>query len=150
MKTISAVLLAIAGLLSGSVHATDADTRKGRECLFARQPSDWKVLDNQTLILWGPTQKDAYLVKLFAPVSEMRFAMTLAVIDDDHNGMICGDSTDKIAVPNTPVTSLPTNITSMRKVDDAELVALGEKYKVKLISDKRAQEVKSHDKQIHE
>ena len=84
----------------------------------------------------------------------MRFSLELAVIDGDHNGMICGGSTDKITVPNA-ISSFPANIDSMRKVDDAELVALGEQYKMKLIPDKRIEAVKSeslksHDKQIHE
>lgn len=151
MKIRAAVLLTVAGsLTAGGSWAGDAETtkEKGRDCLFASQPSSWKVLDKQTLILWGPSQRDAYLVKLFSPVSDMRFSETLAVIDGDKNGMICGGSTDKITVPNA-VASFPANIDSMRKVDDAELVALGEQYNTKLISDKRAQAVKDHDKQIH-
>jgi hypothetical protein len=98
----------------------------------------------------GSVEKDAYLVTLFSPVSDLHFTETLAFIDGDHNGMICGDGGDKISIPGSSISSFPTLIKSMRKVDDAELVALGEKYKMKLISDKRAQAVKSHDKQIHE
>ncbi len=151
-KLNTAALLALAGLLSmGGSHAGDAEPPKerGRDCLFASQPSSWRVLDKQTLILWGPSQRDAYLVKLFSPVPDMKFSVTLAVIDGDRNGMICGGSTDKITVPDA-ISSFPANIDSMRKVDDAELLALGEQYKMKLISDKRAEEVKKHDKHIHE
>lgn len=148
MSTRTTALLAVAAFLSvGSAYA--ADTGKDRECLFSSQPQSWRVLDQQQLIIWGPSQKDAYLVKLFAPVQDLRFTETLAFIDDDHNGMICGDGGDKIAVPGSKVSSFPTIITSMRKVDDAELLALGEKYKMKLISDKKAAELKSHDKQAH-
>jgi Family of unknown function (DUF6491) len=124
-------------------------SRKDRACLFANQPQSWQVLDDEQLVLWGPAQKGAYLVKLFAPVPDLRFAETLAFIDGDHNGMICGGDADKIAVPRSHITSFPAIISSMRKVDEAELVTLGEKYKVKLISDKKAQEIKKHDKQIH-
>lgn len=148
MKIRTAILLTCAGLLSHSTYATDA--AKERDCLFVSQTQNWRVLDSQQLILWGPSQKVAYLVKLFAPVSDLPFSEALAFIDDDHDGMICGNGGDKIAVPNSPTSSFPTTITSMRKVDDAELLALGEKYKMKLISDKKAQAVKSHDKQIHE
>lgn len=153
MNTKIATLLALAAsLIIGSAYAADSDSankNKRGDCLFARQPQSWRVLDQQQLIVWGPSQKDAYLVKLFSPVQDLRFTETLAFIDDDHNGMICGDGGDKIAVPGSKISSFPTIIASMRRVDDAELVALGEQYKMKLVSDKKAQEIKSHDKQIH-
>lgn len=147
-KTVTLLGLAV-GLSIGNAYATDADASKGRECLFSSQPRSWRVLDQQNLVIWGASQKDAYLVKLFAPVQDLRFTETLAFIDDDHNGMICGSGGDKIAVPDSKISSFPTPITSMRRVDDAELVALGEKYKMKLISDKKAEALKNHDKQAH-
>lgn len=150
MKTVIAGLIVMASAAS-SVHAAEAaDSKAGRACLFASQPSSWQVLDRQHLVLWGPTQRDAYLVTLFAPVTDLAFAETLAFIDGDHNGMICGGVGDEIKVPSTTIPSFPTAITSMRKVDDAELVKLGEQYKVKLLSDKKIKEVKAHDKQIPE
>ncbi len=144
----SLLLVLAAGLLTGNTQAADTSTRS-RDCLFTSQPQSWRVLDQQQLVIWGPSQKDAYLVKLFAPVQDLRFTESLAFIDDDHNGMICGDGGDKIAIPDSKVSSFPTIISSMRKVDEAELLALGEQYKVKLISVKKALELKSHDKQIH-
>lgn len=125
-------------------NAATAPTHKDRACLFANQPQRWRVLDQRQLILWGPSRTDAYLVELFSSSSDIGFAETLAFIDDDHDGRICAG--DKIAVPDSHMASLPAIISSMRKVDEAELMALGEKHKVKLISDKKAQELKSHDK----
>lgn len=126
--------------------SASAPTGTDRTCLFANQPQSWQVLDQKQLILWGPTRKDAYLVELFAPSPDIGFAETLAFIDDDHDGRICEG--DKIAVPDSHMASPPAIISSMRKVDEAELLALGEQYKVKLVSDKKAQELKSHDKRI--
>ncbi|MGC3982907.1 MAG: DUF6491 family protein [Steroidobacteraceae bacterium] len=143
-----AVVFALAAFM-GNAYAADKNETSKRECLFSSQPQSWRVLDQQQLVLWGPSSKDAYLVKLFAPVQDLRFTESLAFIDRDHNGMICGDGSDQIAIPNSKVSSFPTIITSMRKVDDAELVTLGEQYKVKLISDKKAQALKDHDKQAH-
>jgi hypothetical protein len=142
--------LCSAGVLTTSAQAAEADKEaRKRECLFTNQPQRWTVLDQQQLVVWGPSSKDAYLMKLFAPISDLRFTETLAFIDDDHNGMICG-SGDKLAVPNSRVSSFPTPIASVQRVDDAELMALGEQYKVKLLSDKKAAELKAHDKHAHE
>jgi hypothetical protein len=143
--------LCAASMLAANVQAADADKDKHRnDCLFTSQPQRWTVLDQQQLVVWGPSSKDAYLMKLFAPISDLRFTETLAFIDDDHNGMICSGGGDKLAVPNSRASSIPTPISSVRRVDDAELMALGEQYKVKLLSDKKIQELKQHDKQAHE
>lgn len=148
MKTLIASVLIMACSVFPTAHAAEkTDTKADRACLFASQPSSWQVLDRQHLVLWGPTQRDAYFVTLFSPISDLSFTETLAFIDGDHNGMICGGVGDKIGVPNNTVGSFPTGISSMRKVDDAELVKLGEQYKVKLLSDKKMKEVKAHDKQ---
>lgn len=151
MKTLILSVLAVTPLIAtGNAHAEAADKQPSdRICLFSSQPQNWQVLDPQHLVLWGPTQKDAYLVTLFAPLQELKFSEKLAFIDDDHNGMICGNGGDKIGIVDTPVPAFPSTITSMRKVDDAELVALGEQYKVKLLSAKRTAAVKDHDKQVH-
>ncbi len=155
MKTTTAALLVLAaGVCADAVYAADAgssssNSSRGRDCLFARHSHSWRVLDRQHLILWGASQKDAYLVTLFTPLHDLSFAESLAFIDGDHNGMICGDSFDKIAVPDSKVTSFPSDISSMRKVDQAELLALGEQYKVKLVSEPKAQELKRHDKKAH-
>ncbi|MGE0115589.1 MAG: DUF6491 family protein [Steroidobacteraceae bacterium] len=157
IKTTTLLALAIASFI-GNAHAAETadgktdknDDKATRACMFASQPNTWTVLDDRQLVLWGPTQKDAYLVKLFSPLNDLRFSETVAFIDGDHNGMICGNGGDKIAVGSSTIPSLPSTITYMRKIDDAELLALSEKYKVKLLSDKKAQAVKQHDKQIHD
>jgi hypothetical protein len=75
---------------------------------------------------------------LFAPVQDLNFTETLAFIDKDRNGMICGNGSDQIAVPNSSAGSWPTLISSMRRLDEAELISLGEKYKMKLVTPKKA------------
>lgn len=156
MKTMTALVLTLVTCgLTATAHADQDKDKNGKEvrshdCLFASQPDGWRVLDRQHLVLWGPSQKYAYLVTLFAPIQELNFADTLAFIDGDHDGMICGNSGDKVAVPDRQVPAFPTAITSMRKVSQAELVTIGEQYNVKLFSDKKTQEIKEHDKQAHD
>lgn len=157
MKTSTLLALAASAII-GTAHAADAtddkadkiDDKQTRACMFTSQPLTWTVLDDRQLVLWGPTQKDAYLVKLFSPLHDLRFTESVAFIDGDRNGMICGNGGDKIGVTRSSIPAFPSTITSMRKVDDAELLALGEQYKVKLLSDKKAQALKQHDKHVHD
>ena len=142
MKLIAA--LAVASSLFANPLLAAETNNSARDCLFASQPQSWRVLDQQQLVLWGPSSKDAYLVKLFASVQDLRFTETLAFIDDNHDGMICEG--DQIAVPGSKISTFPTTITSMRKVDEAELTALGEQYKMKLVTNP----TKQHDKQVHD
>jgi hypothetical protein len=146
MKAMTAIVLGLSALIS-SAHAAPVDKEpRGHDCLFASQPDNWHVLDRQHLVLWGSSQKEAYLLTLFAPLQDLNFAETLAFIDTDHDGMICDG--DKIAVAHSGMNRFPATISSMRKVSQAELVTLGEQYKVKLLSDKKIQQIKDHDKQI--
>jgi len=149
MTNLIAAAIAL-GLASTALGADKAagKPKEGRDCMFSSQLSSWTVLDDQQLVIWGAGH-DAYLVKLFAPERELRFAETLAVIDHDHNGLICGDGGDRLTVPGSVTMPIPAIISSMRRVDDAELLALSEQYKVQLLSKKKIEALKEHDKQIH-
>jgi Family of unknown function (DUF6491) len=133
------------GVTSHALAAEATKTKSDRACVFASQPQDWRVLDNQHLVLWA-SQNNAYLVTLFSPLNDLHFTESLAFIDDDHDGMIC--SGDKIGIPDSHTASFPATITNMRRITDSELIALGEQYKVKLVTNKKAQQIKSHDKQL--
>ena len=134
---------------TSTAHDT-ADSDRGRDCVFAREPSSWRVLDNRHLILWDTGRNDAYLVTLFLPLSNLSFTESLIFVDGDRDGRICGSSFDKIAVPDSTMPALPSAISSMRKVDKAELVEIGKQYKVKLVSEPKETELKQHDKKPHE
>lgn len=140
------VLTALSGLVASGAQAADSKADK-RDCVFARAPQSWRVLDQKHLVVWAPTQKDAYLIELMAPLQDIQFSETLAFIDGDHNGMICGDGGDQIAVPNSKVSSWPATIISMHHLNDDELKALGEQYHLQLGP---KPQVKTHDKQAHE
>ena len=105
--------------------------------MYTTQPSNWRVLDGQHLVLWGTSQHDIYLVTLFSPISDLKANEVIAFIDTDRNNKLCGDGADKIAAPNSKTDSSPTPIISMTKLDERELIALGEKYKVQLLSPAR-------------
>lgn len=132
------------GLIAAAAQAEAAIAAKSdHECVFTVQSKHWRVLDKEQIVLFAPSQKDAYLVTLFAPLNDLPFTISLAFIDSDRNGMICGNSNDKIAVPDSHTGSWPTSIKSMTRLDEADLLALGEKYKVKLLPAKRLKELEA-------
>lgn len=144
MLTTALTLARVMGLsliaVAAQAEATTA-AKSDRECIFAVQSKHWQVLDKEQIVLFAPSQKDAYLVTLFSPLNDLPFTISLAFIDSDRNGMICGNSNDKVAVPDSYTGSWPTSIKSMTRLDEADLLALGEKYKVKLLSAKRLKEL---------
>lgn len=133
-----------AALLGGTlaIPAMAADKAKeakasGKECLFSTTVRDWRPLDSEHMVIWGPSRKDAYLVTLMGRVVDLPFSENVAFIDGDHDGMICGNGGDKVAVPG-PTQGLPTFIKSMQHLDEAGLQAVGEQYKVKLTRKKQS------------
>lgn len=131
--------LCVLSATSCAFAADDAAKPKANanECLFSTTVRDWRALDTRHLVIWGPGTRDAYLVETMSPVNDMRFTENMAFIDGDHNGMICGRGGDQIAVPNSK-SSIPTFISSMKRLDDAGLQAVGEQYKVQLTPRKKA------------
>jgi len=145
-KLIAAAML-LGGMLATSSQAADNKTKNHHDCVFARTPQSWRVLDDTHLVIWAPTRKDAYLLELMTPLQDLNFTEKLAFIDRDRNGMICGDGDDQIAVPDSSLASWPARIVSLHHLDDDELKALSEQYKVELVPKPKA---KQHDKQAHD
>jgi hypothetical protein len=58
-------------------------------CVFTVNLTDWVVLDDSTLIVYGPVHKEPYLVKLFAPVTGLQFRQSLGFESTAHNGQLC-------------------------------------------------------------
>jgi hypothetical protein len=65
-------------------------------CVFISNVSDWDVIDSTTMIVYAPLRKDAYLLKLFAPVPELSFKQRVGFEDSDHNGQLCGNGDDLV------------------------------------------------------
>ena len=65
-------------------------------CVFISNVSDWTVIDPTTMIVYAPLRKDAYLLKLFAPVPELNFKQRVGFEDSDHNGQLCGNGDDLV------------------------------------------------------
>ena len=135
-----AAALAAAGIgldASASAHAsTESDkSRAGKnDCVFARTVNDFKVLDRNKMVIWAPTRSKAYLVELSMPMPELKFANRIAVVDRNHDGMLCGYGMDRIIVADSTASSLrtPATIMGMTRLDDAALAQLEQQYDVRL------------------
>jgi hypothetical protein len=77
-------------------------------CVFIGNIYDWDVIDPSTMIVYAPQRKDAYLLKLFAPVPDLDFKQRVGFEDSDHNGELCGFGDnlvlrDEIGARRTPI-----------------------------------------------
>jgi hypothetical protein len=77
-------------------------------CVFIRNIYDWQVINPTTMIVYAPLRKDAYLLKLFAPVQDLDFKERVGFEDSDHNGQLCGFGDDlvvrdEIGARRTPI-----------------------------------------------
>jgi hypothetical protein len=129
-----------AGAGAPAVASTDTSSRPGgNDCVFARTIHDFKVLDRDKMIIWAPTRSKAYLVELSMPMPELKFANTIAVVDRNHDGMVCGYGMDRIvAVDSSPGFRTPATIMGMKRLDDAALAQLEQQYDVRLTRKKVA------------
>jgi hypothetical protein len=136
-----AAAVAIAMAAGASAHATAENGKSRRdECVFARTINDFKVLDRNKMVIWAPTHSKAYLVELSMPMPELKFANTIAVVDRNHDGMLCGYGMDRIvAVDSSPGFRTPATVMGMRRLDDSELAQLEQQYDVRLTRKKVAQ-----------
>lgn len=100
-------------------------------CVFSRGVHDWRALDSRNLVIWAPNRKDAYHVTLGFPLHDLRTEESVAFLDRNGDGRLCGFGMDQIITPNGVFTERST-ITGMERLDEAGLAALSEQYKVKL------------------
>lgn len=121
-----------------SAHATtnqattNSTSRAGKnECVFTRSIYDFKALDRNNLVIWAPSRSKAYLVELSMPLPELKFASRLALVDRNHDGMLCGYGMDRIVVADSSFAQ-PSTILGMTRLDAAGLAQLEEKYAVRL------------------
>ena len=116
-----------------SAHATTNSTARAskNECVFTRSIYDFKALDRNNLVIWAPSRSKAYLVELSMPLPELKFANRLALVDRNHDGMLCGYGMDRIVVADSSFAH-PATIMGMTRLDAAGLAQLEEKYDVRL------------------
>jgi hypothetical protein len=66
------------------------------DCAFVSTVQDFEALDDRYIVLYTIGRRDAYLAEITGACFDVRFQSTLATIDGDRNGQICGFGRDSI------------------------------------------------------
>ena len=137
----AAVAIAMAAGASAQASASTDTSHAGKnECVFARTIHDFKVLDRNKMIIWAPTRSKAYLVELSMPMPELKFANTIAFVDRNHDGMLCGYGMDRIvAADSSPGFRTPATVMGMKRLNATDLAQLEQQYDVRLTRKKVAE-----------
>jgi len=135
-----AAFLPIPALLLAACASTGPESRLGTEqkaqgeqnlrltrtsdCVFQRNVEDFTALDNDHVVLFTGGRRKAYLVQLTGACFDVRSQNTLAAIDGDGNGQICGFGRDSIAYHHMGITE-DCRILGIEDLSDERRVALG-------------------------
>ncbi|MEY2853206.1 MAG: hypothetical protein RL030_338, partial [Pseudomonadota bacterium] len=87
------VAIAVAGCASTAMDPKPSEPVY-TDCVFGRTVNEWNALDDRHLIIYGMTEREAYLARLSFPNPDVMFNLGVAVVDADYSGSICGGSTD--------------------------------------------------------
>jgi Family of unknown function (DUF6491) len=123
--TMAHAAMTCAMLLASSGCATSAEPGKSNpslsqeDCMFSVVVKDWASIDQERFIIYGLSRHDPYLAKLFFPTPDLVNNVRMLVVDEDHNGRICGQSGDWVQFQN-PTIPGRNLITSLRKITDEE------------------------------
>ncbi len=109
---------------------------RGNDCTFFSTLYDWQALDDQNLVVWAPSKREAYHVYLSMPSPDMRMANTLAFVDGNRDGRLCGFGMDAI-VAGDGAFARKSTINAMKHLDEAGIAQLEEKYKTKIGPNKK-------------
>ena len=104
----------------------------GGDCMFSRTIDSWTVLNNDTLLVYAPSRKNPYLVKLFRPDYALKSEFQLGFVDRNNDGQICDVGRDAIVLTGFGsgyANRIP--IWSVERISEAEANQLIAQAKVK-------------------
>jgi len=83
---------------------TTRENLPGKASCFRKSDfqGDWTILNETTLIVRAPLPKNAYVIKLFEPVTGLSFMQRLGFEDKERTGQICNNSADYLVIPDSP------------------------------------------------
>jgi hypothetical protein len=67
------------------------------DCITESLVSGFNALDDRHLLLYGSGSRRVFLVEISPACFDLKYRNTLAVVDGDNNGQICGFGRDTIA-----------------------------------------------------
>lgn len=131
LTLVSAIAVLLAGWSVSQAAETNAATdtaakaatpKRGGDCIFSRTISGWRVLDDKTMIVYGPTHKRPYEVKLWRPAQGLKFENQLGFLDKNSDGQFCDYGGDAIIISDMVADRIP--VSSVRRIDEAEATQL--------------------------
>ncbi len=121
----------LAGCATSQDPQTDAapsaaDTQCGdSDCFFARNLSDFRVLDDRTLVVWATSRRCPYVVELARPCGGIRFANTIAF--DSRDSYVCSYGGDAVLTRQGGGPDR-CSIMNIRRISEAALEGLYVEY----------------------
>lgn len=92
------------------------------DCFLRRAASDFQVLDDRNVIVFAPGRADAYHVQVSLPLTDLRFADTLAF--ESRSSRICGYAGDELVVASTGSSLRRASVTGVYRLEPAALDGL--------------------------
>jgi hypothetical protein len=94
------------------------------DCAFQRNIDDFRAIDDNYVVLYAMGRRKAYLAEIAGGCFDVRSQNTLAAVDGDRNGQICGFGRDSIAYRRMGVTE-NCRILGMEELSDERREELG-------------------------
>jgi hypothetical protein len=136
MKTswiaVSACLLVTACVSSGPESRLGTQEESPRriqmsrtsDCVFQRNVEDFEAIDDRYVVLYASGRRKAYLAEIAGACFDIRNRNTLAAVDGDRNGQICGFGRDSLAYQNLGMVE-NCRILGLEDLSDERRIELG-------------------------
>jgi hypothetical protein len=131
-------VVAFVSLLLGGCVSSGPESQLGKEekgprriemsrttdCVFQSTISDFHPIDNRYIVLFGQGRRKAYLAEIAGGCFDVKTQFTLAAVDGDRNGQICGFGRDSIAYRRLGMVE-DCRILGMEELSDERRLELG-------------------------
>ena len=133
MKTVilGLALLALAGCVSsgpesqlGKKEPRRIEMSRTTDCVFHSTISGFEAIDDSHVVLFGLGGRNAYLAELTAGCFDVKSQNSLAAVDGDGNGQICGFGRDSIAYRHLGMVE-DCRIMGLEQLNDERRIELG-------------------------
>jgi len=118
------------GMAAEPAKPAAATKPDGNACAWFNSIDDWRELDDRNLLVWV-SRNEFYHLELSAPLFDIGTAESIAFVDHNHDGRVCGFGMDEVVVPRSSMFGSAT-IINMTRLDETSLAQLADQYHIKL------------------
>jgi hypothetical protein len=94
------------------------------DCVFQRNIDDFEAIDDNYVVLYSMGRRKAYLAQIAGGCFDVKGQNSLAAVDGDRNGQICGFGRDSVAYRRLGAVE-ECRILAMQELSDERRVELG-------------------------